>query len=191
MFSSRYRWGKLWCQAAFPHSGLSCVEWKNILGYKWEHNTVLYGTQHGVIWRTTGWDCEDVEKMYFFTKSQEVTFAEVSHTVGMDSVFSISFHYPIALESLKKPTEISGFTNPISSFAINMSDGDQTACNCKCTQGSKNTPMIETTGTICLYLGRAVFPLLPLPFPLPSSSNGFQLSYCPCINLPGSVSIFQ
>lgn len=70
---------------------------------------------------------------------------------------------------------------------INMSDSDQTVCNCKCTQGSKQTPMIETTGTICLYLGNAVYPFLPLPFPLPSSSNDFQLSYCPWFHQQISV----
>jgi len=51
--------------------------------------------------------------------------------------------------------------------------------------------MVEIMGTICLYLGSTVFPLLPLPFPLPSSSNDFQLSYCPCIKLPDSVNRFQ
>lgn len=43
--ASCYRWGKLWCHMDLPCFQLSCVQQKNILSYKWEQNTVLYGTQ--------------------------------------------------------------------------------------------------------------------------------------------------
>lgn len=122
--------------------------------------------------------------MYFFTLRG---LHCRSHIVDVDSVFSISSSSGV----FKKINRNQCLQQSNKQVFLNRSDGDQTAYNHECTQGRKKTPMIETTGTICLYLGIALFPCLPLPFLLLSSSNGFQLSYCSCIILPDSVNRFQ
>lgn len=65
-----------------------------------------------------------------------------------------------------------------------MSGYDQTANSYEEAQGSKSAPRTESTGTICLQLGSAVFLFLLHSIPL-CSSNDFH------IKLPGSSSRFQ